>query len=590
MVLRFFALLLALLMLFSLSACASSDGDDVAETTKKQNSIADVTPPRADDSDDEDEVDDSTANYWVDFVIAGEAQYTVVSEAPEYDNMANGLATYMSSATGVTFVAKTSTEKDTVTGKKILIGKDPALVISDPEQLTYKGCLSYDGGDTIYLTGRSMDGMSSAVDKFREGLRPQYKTTDDQGRICFQAPDIRLFFLYNPMDSYTNISPTVLGVALSEFVIVVPERMNAMEELMLEALLLEIGSKTGCVMTVLDDRAVQAEHEIVFGKVDREASELQYANLPEGYFSIESESGSIYVAYDNYLVMQDARNALYTIVTGSSSEDISVLEKPDYSERMVKKSDENAVRVMSSNIICAGDKSAQTKYDINGMTWQRRVGIQGTMMMDYLPDFVGMQEMQEGEANHLYALMQTELLKTVESEYAFVDFSGLLGGEKFNEQVTPILYRHTVWQVEEIDISEALDFGGMHRWQWALFSKVDQPEERCVLLNLHYPTAKNYEKQVAAAELVNIQIELLQTMYPDAPIFVTGDFNASTGTETFDKTINGTSFVTANLNEGAIDHVLYDPTDVTNLGWRVINDHYMKKTSDHMPVCADFLF
>ena len=152
----------------------------------------------------------------------------------------------------------------------------------------------------------------------------------------------------------------------------------------------------------------------------------------------------------------------------------------------------------------------------------------GTMMMDYLPDFVGMQEMQEGEANHLYALMQTELLNAVKDEYAFVDFSGLLGGERFNGLMTPILYRHTVWQVEEIDISEALDFGGMHRWQWALFSKIDQPEERCVLLNLHYPVAKNHEEQVAAAKQVNAQIGILQSLYPDAPIFVTGDFNAST--------------------------------------------------------------
>ena len=134
MVRKILALLLAVMMAISLIACGSSEESESTETTKKQNPIADVTPPKADVSEEKDEIDDSMANYWVDLVVAGEAQYTIVSEAQVYDSLASTLASQMSSATGVSFVAKTSAEQASVTGKKISIGKDPALVISDPEQ------------------------------------------------------------------------------------------------------------------------------------------------------------------------------------------------------------------------------------------------------------------------------------------------------------------------------------------------------------------------------------------------------------------------------------------------------------------------
>ena len=245
---------------------------------------------------------------------------------------------------------------------------------------------------------------------------------------------------------------------------------------------------------------------------------------------------------------------------------------------------------MTSNIICAGDSWGKEYFEIGyGITWQERVGIQGVAIMTYLPDFVGLQEMQEG-FTYGNALMHTELLKTVGSEYAFVTFSQMGTNTYWN----PILYRKTVWQIEAQDVLYPANFDNdMHRWQWALFSKISDPSQKYILLNLHYPTSGNQTQQQAAADLVNAKIRELQALYPNVPIFVTGDFNANKSSTTFAKTVANTGLqpsftLTTNYNSiESIDHVLVPSDQVSVLAYRVIKDHYIVLTSDHRPVFVD---
>ncbi len=583
---KFLVLTLAVLMIISFVSCDTSKPTDSSETTKKDHPVADVTPPKPYEPDEEPDLDDSTANYWVDLVVAGKAQYTVVSEAEEYDGIAATFGTRLTANTGAHFVVKTAAEKNSVTGKKISVGKKPSLVMTDPLQLTYRGSLSLHSGKTIYLTGHGMDGVQGAINKFLEGARPQYQVRNERGQIDFKAPDIRLFFLYNP-DSYINTSPTVLGVALSDFVIVVPEKINAAEHFALKYLMDNIGTRTGCVMTQTDDRSEKAANEIVLGKTARPESQALYGALEDGQFAIKSVGGSIYVAYDNYLVMEDAYNTIYETVTGNSNEKINILEAPDYASQMVKKENDYFVRIMTSNIVCAGDSGAVEDYDINGVNCTLRVGIQGTMIMDYLPDFVGMQEMQEGTVNGIYSLMRTDLLATVGSEYSFVNYPELSAAEYWD----PILYRHTVWQIEAQDVMAPETFdNGMHRWQWALFSKIENPYQKCIVMNLHYPTGRFPDMQIAAAATVNEEIKHLQEIYPNVPVFLTGDFNARPGTDAFDSTFEGTGLVTANADGRAIDHVVYDSTKVAKMCAKSIDNGYIAKSSDHRPFFADVMF
>ena len=226
--------------------------------------------------------------------------------------------------------------------------------------------------------------------------------------------------------------------------------------------------------------------------------------------------------------------------------------------------------------------------------------------MLYLPDFVGMQEIQNGTVNGIPADMFTEILNNVSSEYAFVVYDQMKDnpGAYWN----PILYRKTVWQIEAQDVLYPGDFdNAMHRWQWALFSKIDDPTQKYIVLNLHNPTRSgNLPGQLAAADIVNAKILELKELYPDIPIILTGDFNTELDTETYQRTIANTdvrcAYVqtddckdlgdltgteTSSTKDNVIDHIMVS-TDLLNvIACRKINGDYMELTSDHRPIFAD---
>ena len=106
------ALMLALLTLFSLASCAS-EPQTPTETTKKKHPVASVDS-RDDATDKTPEIDDSQANYWVDLILEGQPQFTVVSESAEYDEIAELLVNTLRKNTGVSFPLKKAGEQRNV--------------------------------------------------------------------------------------------------------------------------------------------------------------------------------------------------------------------------------------------------------------------------------------------------------------------------------------------------------------------------------------------------------------------------------------------------------------------------------------------
>ena len=599
---KFLALTLVAMMLCSVVSCAASNETEgnptgtteETETTAAEDQNLPVPQPQPSDGTEGGDEGENEGNQeepkdppalprMIDFVVGSKAEYTIVSDSPDYDTMAQRFATRLTQTTGVSFFAKKSADKKSVSGKKIQVGKKVSSLLNDDVVLTYDGILSVEVGKNIHLTAHHKDAVQRAMDQFVAGVATGQAKRDEKGSISFQVSEKALFFFKNP-ECYAVASPKLMGVPLSEFVIVIPEHINANEQYMARQLIHEIGLKTGILLKYVTDQTPTAEHEIVLGKTNRAASQTLYATLEDGYYVVEGVDGSVYTACDNYLVMDDARKVIASLCAVSDSTEINCSAKPDYAAQMMTKPSTDTIRVMSSNIICAADANAVEKYDVNGTTYQLRLGVQGRMIMDYLPDFVGMQEMQENSTNGIPAYMHTELLKTVGSEYSFVTYPELSATLYW----TPILYRHTVWQIVEQDVLSSATFdNAMHRWQWAVFSRIDNPSEMYILLNLHYPTGRYVAEQLAAAALVNEQIKILKEKYPNAPIFVTGDFNARSNTETFAATFEGTGFLTANSSASAIDHVVYDPSLVTCLGAKFIENGLIHLTSDHRPFMAD---
>jgi endonuclease/exonuclease/phosphatase family metal-dependent hydrolase len=176
---------------------------------------------------------------------------------------------------------------------------------------------------------------------------------------------------------------------------------------------------------------------------------------------------------------------------------------------------------MTTNIVAAGDLDAQATFDEGyGITWAERVAIQADMIMTYLPDFIGLQEMQEHpDVNGYEGYMHSVMEENTCTEYSFVIYEDLPRSEYW----TPIMYRSTLWQVEAKGFLPCWD-NAMHRLQWALFSRKDNPDEKYILINLHNPTSNSIDWQWKAAQETNELFLRLRDEY-GVPIFITGDFN-----------------------------------------------------------------
>ncbi len=349
---------------------------------------------------------------------------------------------------------------------------------------------------------------------------------------------------------------------------------------------------------VFTDEEPVCSPEIVFGKTNRAASESLYRTLSRGSYAIVSEGDSIYVAYDNYLVATEAIAKIGELFREDVSLPLHIVEVPDHAALCMQKASDAQVRVMTTNIVAAGDLSAlkylAEKYDI---TYVDRIDIQASMILDYLPDVIGLQEIQEGTVNKVEGHMHTELMKRIGQEYTMVNLDEFVPVKK--HQWTPIAYRHTKWDLLEFRAARNEEIlNVMHRWQWAVYRRKEDGQ-LFIHMNLHGPHGGNQEFrdfQPVFFGRVNEQVKALLEKYPNAPIAITGDYNQLYDTPSLHELQKDTTLDTAYLvakdttypeHYGIIDHIMIN-TDVVDAEiYRMIEDGLIYMTSDHRPCFVD---
>ena len=354
----------------------------------------------------------------------------------------------------------------------------------------------------------------------------------------------------------------------------------------------------GLIMPIISDEEPICSPEIVFGKTNRAASESLSRTLPRGSYAIVSEGDSIYVVYDNYLVATEAIAKLGELFREDVSLPLNIVETPNHTALYMKKANEAQVRVMTTNIVAAGDLSALKylgeKYDI---TYIDRIDIQSSMILDYLPDVIGLQEIQEGTVNKVEGHMHTELMKRIGKEYTMVNLDEFVPVKK--HQWTPIAYRHTKWDLVEFRAAtneEILNV--MHRWQWAVYRRKEDGQ-LLIHMNLHGPHSGNQEFrdfQPVFFRRVNAQVKELLAKYPNTPIAITGDYNQVYDTPSLHELQKDTTLDTAYLvakdttypeHYGIIDHIMITTDLVEADTYRMIEDGLIYMTSDHRPCFVD---
>ena len=381
---------------------------------------------------------------------------------------------------------------------------------------------------------------------------------------------------------------------LSQFRIVIPANCSYNEQRSVRDMIKSLD----LVMPIITDENPTCSPEVVFGKTNRAASEALYRTLPLGSYAIVSEDDSIYVAYDNSLVATEAIAKIGELFREDITLPLHIVETPDHAALYMQKTNEEQIRVMTTNIVAAGDLDALkylgAKYDV---TYIDRIDIQASMILDYLPDVIGLQELQEGTVNKVEGHMHTELMKRIGHEYTKINMNDYVPVVK--HQWTPIAYRHTKWDLVEFRVAtneEILNV--MHRWLWGVYRR-KADGQLFIHINLHGPHGGNQEFRdfmpVFFAR-VNEQVKALQEKYPNVPIAITGDYNQLYDTPSIGELRKNTSLDTAYLvakdttypeRYGVIDHIMITTDLVEADTYRMIEHGLIYMTSDHRPCFTD---
>lgn len=140
----------------------------------------------------------------------------------------------------------------------------------------------------------------------------------------------------------------------------------------------------------------------------------------------------------------------------------------------------------------------------------------------------------------------------------------------------------------------------MHRWNWAVFESIENPDWKFIVLNLHGPNnlagADTKEFQPTFYACVNAQLKMLEKKYPGVAISVTGDFNQTLSSDMISLMLAGTSLShTMTLTENqeyhpqGIDHIFITSDLATPEQCRMVDNKILRKSSDHSAVYTDFL-
>ena len=384
---------------------------------------------------------------------------------------------------------------------------------------------------------------------------------------------------------------------LAEYRIVLSENASYNERRNIKEMIGEIEKVTGIKMVVITDTEPAVGAEIVFGKTSRAGSAKLYETLEHGTYAIASEGETVYVAYDNYLLAIDAINKIAELIKSGASLPLNIVEKPDYSSLHMDKSNEAQIRIMTTNIVAAGDIASLTylgeKYDV---TYVDRIDLQASMILDYLPDFIGLQEIQEGTVNKIEGYMHTELEKRIGHEYTKVNFDEYV---PLKNQWTPIAYRHSKWELLEFRVATDEEImNAMHRWQWGAYRNKESGQI-VIHANLHGPHSGSQpfiDFQPVFFSRINEQIRMLMGKYPGAVVAVTGDYNQFYDTPALRELQKDTALDTAYLvakdttypeQYGGIDHIMINTDTVEVDVYRMIDNGLLYMTSDHRPSFAD---
>ena len=556
---RLLSFILAMLMVLPLVACGK-DSDDVAATQTSETSRQ-VT-----------EEEPQTPERVITLVENGLPLYTVVSVDNDFTQCSLTFRDELKFKTGVTFKVSSSNND----GLAIYVGYDyDELGMGGDEKVSYMGYAIAEKDGNIYICGYTATAVSEAIQHFLDSIDPERHVVMNESKKAVSAViPASVLTLKNP--TYAVQNPTLITSSLAEYRVVIPEQANEALKEITEVFVEGMRIQTGVIIPIVTDAEAPVEHEIIIGESNRPQSSALADNLKPEEFVIKNEGHSVYVAYGSFLAYSGAVSELKLIYAEGEEPTLDVKKSVEDTFGLYR-SDDTDFRIMTSNVLFYNifrNISSKARQQINAETY-----------LTYLPDVIGAQEVCGGNRDVL-----DEELKDVYGVVGFLDVSG--------RAYCPIYYRKDRLTLEESSyILATPPSGSTNVFAVARFSFTSDSSKGVIVINLHFsPNSTN--DRIGDVQKVNDKLKELQELYPDTPIFVTGDYNCN-----HDSTEHKTLFdglqnpmlpakvvALSGMTNRGIDHIAVTTNLVTVNRFQWLRAPITLYGSDHYPGFIDVSF
>ncbi len=372
---------------------------------------------------------------------------------------------------------------------------------------------------------------------------------------------------------------------LKDYVLVYPKEDRVIEE-HAESIAKRLERNFGVKLTVRDDGATEVDKEILLGKTNRTSVTAYYTGeaAPDSLHILIKAVGSKLIvtgstAYTAPLACEVFRDVYldnsYTSVFNFEKElsELRVAHKIDkHSERL----EDAELRIMSYNVLSKELTDTAAEFDA-------RKDLIGTTILYYMPDVIGVQEVDAGA----YATLEADLGST----YAFTNKKTPAGLYSY----TSILYnKNTVKYLEGDNILYSLGNQRIRLVSWGLFEH-KSTGEKFLMLSTHWDIVQQ-NRQTDAEEMTQI-VKDLREQYK-CPVITTGDFNSPESTTYYKQYLKDTEQTEARYaaehigfasSGEVIDHITSD-AGVKTVFFKLLKTELTAKASDHDPIYADFKF
>ena len=296
-----------------------------------------------------------------------------------------------------------------------------------------------------------------------------------------------------------------------------------------------IKETTGKTLEVKRDTGVsESAYEIIIGETNRALSQKCYDKTYLMEYEFVVEKGQLQIVCGG---LYSARMAGYELANLLVDKDFSFATgahgRTNLAPKNVAHTAGTDARIMTANILSYGQITSQA---MNFPNSDERAEIFAKILVDYTPDFVGVQEMDSTYHKHF-----NNFLKVIKETYG-IEYSIILAKANGATNHSPIIYRSDKYKCDDqkfTPVSYAknptkqketgeLEYGsGISS---AKFTSLTDPTKEIAILSSHW----HWEKEIASgtdnqyydAKEMEAVINEIAAKYPNAKIFSTGDFNS----------------------------------------------------------------